>query len=100
MRNSNLEASGTSLGCAVTRQITVAEEIVSYAHELAEKADYLSGKAHDKLSPIMNQCSPAQDIGKQVPREYPPLFESIRIALGSIDKSLESISEALSRTEL
>lgn len=99
--NTNM-AGSPMLGCEAKRQATVAEEIVTFAHELAERAEKLSERVHGKLHPVMvpEAPRPCCDASAKLSREYPPLFGELRSRFYSISNALESIEAAMSRTEL
>jgi len=87
--------------CSIERT-TVADELVELSRGIVSRADEVSGRSHNKLSPVMtppypkeNACQP-----EAADREWPPLFAELRSNLFSILVSLRSIDEALDRTEL
>jgi len=79
----------------------VSHEIMYSAARIAEKAEALEKRMHDKLGPVMMLCPPACEAlnGKTI-STYPPLFEDLRSKLDVIERALNSMEEALSRTEL
>jgi hypothetical protein len=76
-------------------------EIMYSAARIAEKAEALEKRMHGKLGPVMMLCPPPCEAvkGKSI-ASYPPLFEDLRSKLDVIERALNSMEDALSRTEL
>lgn len=90
-----------SEACA-PQSCVVANEILDRLSLLEIKARDLVERVDNKLFCVMrskyeNRCIPASG---EAEREYPPFFSQLRENFNSIQASLSSIEDAISRTEL
>ena len=84
-----------------TEREPVSKEIMHKAARIAEKAEFLEKRLHGKLEPVMQlSCPSLVPQGKPPLEVYPPLFEDLRSRLDVIDCCLNSMEDAISRTEL
>ena len=68
--------------------------VVSHAVDLAKRV-------HEKIDPVMLPgSSPLVSSENKEPETWPPLFNELRMKMQSIEQSLNSIEDALTRTEL
>lgn len=85
----------------VAKREPISQSILSFASRLADKADSLATRTHNKLGPVMQvPPSPENLNSATVSQTYPPMFDELRERFNVIDRSLNSIEDALSRTEL
>lgn len=86
----------------VAKREPISQSILSFASRLADKADSLATRTHNKLGPVMQSVPPSPEGLKPVTgsQAYPPMFDELRERFNVIDRSLNSIEDALSRTEL
>lgn len=88
-------------GTEAKRDNSVAKDILDLAQRIADRSDVIAGKVHMRLGPVMMPPSPPTEAKpEQVSRTYPPLFDELRERCRTIERALNSIEEALSRTEL
>ena len=79
----------------------ISEDILRIANNLAERSQGLSDRIIGKLHPIMTDALPITETNIKEPRvQWPPLFDQLRDYLITVDKALDKIEDALSRTEL
>lgn len=79
----------------------VAGEVADYARDLAKGAEELYERVVSKLHPVMRQETQANPAGiSRDISKYPPLFADLHASLTIIESSIESIQDALTRTEL
>ena len=100
-RENRMDKKVSSLAGNIVRE-PVSQEIIQFAVHLADMSAMLAARVNDKLSPVMLSL-PQPTVAEVVPpptREYPPLFEELKAALQVIEKSLQNIENAISRTEL
>lgn len=92
--------SGTD--CPTPARVTVAQEVLDFSYQLAERAANLAERVQGKLSGVMVSPAPACNTGEaeKLSREYPPLFSELRGRLYHFQTALDTIEDALSRTEL
>lgn len=81
--------------------MSVANEICGKAEETAKRACELAERVHIKLRTVMtSECPMPVKENEVAKREYPPLFSTLDHNLYEINQALDSIGEALRRTEL
>lgn len=85
---------------AKTEREPVSHEIMYSAARIAGKAESLEKRLHEKLGPVMQSCPPICEVKGKPLSIYPPLFEDLRSKLDVIDCALNSMEDAISRTEL
>lgn len=79
----------------------VSAEVANYAERLANRAQQLAERVNGKLHSVMTSEGPRPDeLPCKDPVEYPPLFSDMRGNLNGISNALDSIEDAMSRTEL
>lgn len=82
----------------LTRQ-PISIEIVNFSEKLANQALLLAHQVNVKLQPVM--VGETQQVrADELMTEYPSLFNELRRNFLSIQEALESIENAMSRTEL
>jgi len=81
---------------------TVADEIGRFADELAERIARLADRIEGKLSPITTSSCPSPPLCENAKdnREYPPLFNELRIRFTDIKCALNRIEDTINRVEL
>ena len=86
----------------VAKREPISMNILSFAQKLADRADSLATRTHNKLGPVMQSQPPSPENLKSVTgsQAYPPMFDELRERFSVIDRALNSIEDALSRTEL
>jgi len=85
-------------------EIKISVEILDLLNILAEKVNKVSNRASSQLEPVMTKTNSGQQLVdeslKQPLREYPPLFNEYKIAIMSIEESVDSIISCLDSTEI
>ena len=85
---------------SVTRQSTAAE-VAQIGQVLSKRAQELAERLEERLRPVMSVPTPrvCEDSAKEA-RQFPPLFSDLRSTFGLIKDALDSIENAIQRTEL
>lgn len=79
----------------------IADEVRQFAIDTANRAEKLSIQLNEKLKSVMNTGDTScPDDGVLEMDIYPPLFNELRESLQTINSALNSISTAISCTEL
>ncbi len=89
-------------GC-IAEKMPVSEEIMKSAAQLADRISAIADRTVSKLDPVMLASVPqpgGHDEGKALIRTYPPLFEALRAKFNLMNRALDQIEDAISRTEL
>ncbi len=95
------ENRGGQVECGKTERESIALVIDKLADKLASMSSDLSQRANNKLQSVTRMSSPeACEKNPQLAEQYPPLFESLRTSLKTIERNLNGISECLDRVEL
>ena len=83
------------------REESIALVIEKLADKLASMSSDTFQRANNKLQSVSRCSSPeACDSKPQITEPYPPLFESLRINLKTIERNLTGINDCLDRAEL
>jgi|ERR1017187_8739710 hypothetical protein len=80
---------------------STANEILEAASNLQERAHRIANFTSDRLYPVMG-ADPECDLDKlgTPSRSFPPMFETLRGHLESMNNALDRIERSVSRTEL
>lgn len=79
---------------------TVASQALDYITKVCDMADRIAARAYERLQPVMAPSTPRGQPENIDQVEWPPLFSDIRNKMQAIEAALDSIDDALSRTEL
>mgnify|MGYP001559326346 CR=1 FL=1 len=88
-----------NIGCEAVRR-PVAAEVAEFAQFLANRATALSERVNFKLESVMAADCPRPCDTERKEQQYPPLFSDMRNSFRGIEVALDSIENAISRTEL
>lgn len=87
--------------CGKTEREPIALVIDKLADKLASISNDTFQRANNKLQSVTRPSSPEQcDKNPQLAEQYPPLFESLRNNLKTIERNLSGINDCLDRVEL
>jgi hypothetical protein len=90
----------TNVGTAPKREVA-ADNALRQAAMLAEVAHGIAQRAHSQLERVMVSPVPMAPVPNEIKGgEVPPYFDELRSHLRAIDSALESIKDALDRTEI
>ena len=81
---------------------TTSQEIIKFASRLAEMSDNVASRVRSKLAAVMLPDRPTIEVDEKIapPREYPPLFDELNNLMRTIEKSLYSIENTISKTDI
>ena len=87
--------------CGKTGRESIAIVIDKLADKLATMSNDTLQRANNKLQSV-SICADPETCEKnpQLAEQYPPLFESLRISLKTIERNLSGVNECLDRVEL
>jgi len=87
--------------CGKTERESIALVIDKLADKLASMSNDTFQRANNKLQSVSRCSSPEQcEKNTQIEEQYPPLFESLRTSLKTIERNLSGVNDCLDRVEL
>jgi hypothetical protein len=87
--------------CDAKIQDSVASELLKLTQQIAERAGSIAERLNGKLAPVMKSQQPSNPcVGEKLSREFPPLFAEWSSYIFALRSSLDSIEDAIRRTEL
>ena len=78
----------------------ISSEVMHALDGLAVAAENLACRTADKLHPICRTACPSEVNKGEIEREYPPLFNDMRIRLETIENSIAIMNDLLDRAEV
>ena len=80
---------------------SAAQALLNYASKISSRADALTIMAKDRLQGVMRSDPPVPVKEKDMSAPaYPPLFDTLRLSLLSVERSLDAMESMLERTDI